>query len=162
MDGRVTLRWVFVLDGRCNVVCVRGSVRRAEKRCGGSNLAAIQVCCCGFAKVIGWRMTKGGRLCRTSMKGWLVKPLLCAVLPTAQSKSWAEERGFALGVYFAVTVTFGMCESRCPGSTNLPDLQGGQQTKDGIWQTTDNCLQQKCKWMWRRTRSKYFICIKLM
>jgi len=29
--------------------------------------------------VIGWRLTKGGRLCRTSLKGWLVKPLLCAV-----------------------------------------------------------------------------------
>jgi len=26
-------------------------------------------------------------------------------LPTAQSKSWADEGGFALGVYFAVTVT---------------------------------------------------------
>ena len=27
----------------------------------------------GVAKVIGWRMTKGGRLCRASLKGWLVK-----------------------------------------------------------------------------------------
>ncbi len=79
MDRRVTLRWVFVLDGRCGVVCAIGSDRRAEKRCEGSNLAAIQVCCCGVAKVIGWRMTKGGRLCRTPLKDWLVKPLLCAV-----------------------------------------------------------------------------------
>ncbi len=37
----------------------------------------------------------------------------------------------------------GMCEGRWPGSTNLPDMQGGQQTKDGIWQTTYNCLQQQ-------------------
>ena len=54
MVGRVTLRWFFVIDGRCGVVCVRGSVWRAEKRCGGSNLAAIQVCCCGVAKGIEW------------------------------------------------------------------------------------------------------------
>jgi hypothetical protein len=53
-----------------------------------------------------------------------------------------------LGGFALVRVLYGhrcsgMCESRCPGSTNLPDLQGGQQTKDGIWQTTDNCLQQQ-------------------
>ena len=79
LDGRTGyVGWFFELDGRCGGVCVRGSVRRAEKRCEGSNLAAIQVCCCGFAKVIGWRMTKGGRLCRTSLKGWLVKHFLKA------------------------------------------------------------------------------------
>ena len=33
LDGRTGyVVMVFVLDGRCNVVCVRGSVRRAEKR----------------------------------------------------------------------------------------------------------------------------------
>ena len=78
-------------------------------------------------------MTKGGRLCRTSLKGWLVKHFLKAE-PTLG--------GFALVRVLCGHRNDGMCEGRCPGSMNLPDLQGGQQTKDGIWQTTDNCLQQ--------------------
>ena len=155
MDRRVTLCWVFVLDGRCNKACVRESDRRAEKRCGGSNLAAIQVCCCGFVKVIGWRMTKGGRLCRTSLKGWLVKPLLCAV--STNGAKWKLSRGTRLCFRRVLCGhrNGGMCESRCPGSTNLPDLQGGQQTKDGIWQTTDNCLQQKVSGMGTQNAARH-------
>ena len=52
--------------------------RKPKKGVQEINLAAIQVCCCVVAKVIGWWLTKGGRLCRTSLKGWLVKHFLKA------------------------------------------------------------------------------------
>lgn len=77
--------------------------RKPKKGVQEINLAAIQECCCEFAKVIGWRLTKGGRLCRTSLKGWLVKHFLKAE-PTLG--------GFALVRVLCGHLYDGMCDSR--------------------------------------------------
>ena len=75
MDGQVTLWWVFVLDGRYNMACAKGSVRRAEKRCGGSNLVAIQVCCVWLRKGLD-DDDDVGRRSEGNLEGWLVKHTL--------------------------------------------------------------------------------------